>query len=356
MYLDLSDICQRVGLAYDGGARLSIQGVSTLGTAGPNELAFAEAGTPQPEVAASRAGAVVVALGFSTVPGQRHLPNASPRLTFVRISELFLVPEPSTGIDPRAAVETTAQIADGVSIGPCAVVGAGARIGADTRIEAGAVIGPGVQIGADCRIGPNVSILAQASIGKRCIIHAGTTIGGDGFGFVWAGDHHHKVPQLGTVVIEDDVEIGCNACVDRAAFGITRVGRGSKIDNLVQIAHNVVIGEHVILVSQAGLAGSVTLGRGTVVSGQVAVTDHVTIGPGARIGGQSGVTADVAAGAALFGTPARPLKQAFREQSALARLPGLLKTVRRQDATIEALAQRLSALEATESASDKPQT
>lgn len=345
MQLKLSEICRRVTLAYDDGEDLLIQGVSALDSAGPADLAFAEAQTTVAQVDASRAGAIVVAQNFGAAPGRRLFASANPRLTFVRISELFLAPAPVTGVDPKAAVDPSAMIGTEVSIGACAVVGAGASIGARTRIGPGAVIGPGVSIGDDCLVGPNASILAQARVGNRCTLHAGVTIGGDGFGFVWAGDHHHKVPQLGTVSIEDDVEIGCNSCVDRATFGTTRVGRGSKIDNLVQIAHNVEIGEHVILVSQAGLAGSVTIGRGAILSGQVAVTDHVEIGAGARIGGQSGVTADVAAGAILFGTPARPLKQAFREQAALARLPELLKTVRRQDAAIEALEQRLRSLE-----------
>jgi UDP-3-O-[3-hydroxymyristoyl] glucosamine N-acyltransferase len=345
MQLKLSDICRRVALAYDDGLDLTIHGVNALDAAGPSELAFAEAQTPAAEVAASRAGAIVVAHGFDGMPGRRLLSSPNPRLTFVKISELFLVPEPFTGVDPRAAIDPSALLGEGVGIGPCAVVGASASIGARTRIGPGAVIGPGVCIGADCLIGPNVSVLAQARVGDRCTLHAGTTVGGDGFGFIWAGDHHHKVPQLGTVSIEDDVEIGCNSCVDRATFGTTRIGCGTKIDNLVQVAHNVDVGEHVILVSQAGLAGSVTLGRGAMLSGQVAVTDHVRVGAGARIGGQSGVTADVDAGAVLFGTPARPLKQAFREQAALARLPELLKTVRRQEAAIASLERRLRALE-----------
>jgi len=345
MQLSLSDICRRVALAYDGGPDVQIQGVNALHAAAPWELAFAEAQTPKADVAASRAAATIVPQGFGEVAGQRLLHSKNPRLTFVQISDLYLVQDPCTGVDPAASVHPSARLGEGVSIGPCAVIGAGASVGPRTRIGPGAVIGPGVSIGADCLIGPNVSILVQARVGDRCILHAGTTVGGDGFGFVWAGDHHHKVPQLGTVAIEDDVEIGCNACVDRATFGTTRIGRGTKIDNLVQVAHNVDVGEHVILVAQAGLAGSVTLGTGVMLSGQVAVTDHVKVGAGARIGGQSGVTADVDGGAVLFGTPARPLKQAFREQAALARLPDLLKTIRRQEAAIAALEQRLTALE-----------
>ena len=348
MQIQLSDLCRRANISVGGGPDFVVTGVNALEAAGPSELAFSE-GDGQPAqlalVLGSTAGAVVVGPGFPALDGRRLLVAAKPRLAFVYVSELFAPTEPCTGIDPKAAVDPGAVLGEGVTIGACAVVGPGARIGAGTRIGAGASVGAGVSIGADCRVGPNVSLMPGISLGDRCNIHAGVTVGGDGFGFVWAGDHHHKVPQLGTVVIEDDVEIGCNSCVDRAAFGITRIGRGTKIDNLVQVAHNADIGDHCILVAQAGLAGSVTLGRGAMLSGQVAVTDHVSVGAGARIGGQSGVTGDVAAGETLFGTPARPLKRTLREQAALGRLPDLLKTVKRQEAAIEALTARLAALE-----------
>jgi UDP-3-O-[3-hydroxymyristoyl] glucosamine N-acyltransferase len=349
MQIHLSELCRRADLTDSGGADIPVTGVNALEAAGPGELAYSAGDDQAKQVAqvlASTALAVVVQPGFPALEGRRLLYTAKPRLAFVYLSELFAPLEPWTGIDPKAAVDPSAALGDHVSVGPCAVVGPGARVGAGTRIGAGAVVGAGVSVGADCRVGANVNLMPGVSLGDRCNLHPGVTVGGDGFGFVWAGDHHHKVPQLGTVVIEDDVEIGSNSCVDRATFGVTRIGRGTKIDNLVHVAHNCEVGEHCILVAQAGLAGSVTLGRGAMLSGQVAVTDHISVGAGARIGGQSGVTGDVAPGEVLFGTPARPLKRTLREHAALGRLPDLLKTVKRQEAAIEALTARLAALEA----------
>jgi UDP-3-O-[3-hydroxymyristoyl] glucosamine N-acyltransferase len=206
-------------------------------------------------------------------------------------------------------------------------------------------VGPGVTLGADCLIEANVTLHRDSSLGAHCLVHSGTVIGSDGFGFAWDGRGHRKIPQLGRVVIEDDVDIGCNCCVDRATLGVTRIRRGARIDNLVQVAHNTDIGEHVILVSQAGVAGSSSVGAGTVIAGQVAVSDHVKVGAGARIGGQSGVTKDVPAGAAVFGTPARPMKDTLRELASLAQLPSLLKQIKRQEQELQDLRERLDALE-----------
>jgi UDP-3-O-[3-hydroxymyristoyl] glucosamine N-acyltransferase len=167
----------------------------------------------------------------------------------------------------------------------------------------------------------------------------------ESFGFRWDGTAHRKVPQLGRVVVEADCDIGCNTCIDRATLGETRIRQGTKIDNLVQVAHNTDIGAHAILVSQCGVAGSSTLGTGAIISGQVAVSDHVNVGAGARVGGQSGVTRDVPAGASVFGTPARPVRESLRELAALAQLPALLKQIRTQSAELQALRKRLDALE-----------
>ena len=258
MQIQLSDLCRRANLAVGGGPDFVVTGVNALEAAGPSELAFSEGrpacpGGPGPWLDRRGCGGRP---GFPALDGRRLLVAAKPRLAFVYVSELFAPVEQFTGIDPKAAVDPGAVLGEGVTIGACAVVGPGARIGAGTRIGTGTSVGAGVSIGADCRIGPNVSLMPGISLGDRCTLHAGVTVGGDGFGFVWAGDHHHKVPQLGTVVIEDDVEIGCNSCVDRATFGVTRIGRGTKIDNLVQVAHNADIGEHCILVAQAGSPGA----------------------------------------------------------------------------------------------------
>jgi UDP-3-O-[3-hydroxymyristoyl] glucosamine N-acyltransferase len=327
------------------GAPVKIRGVNVLELAGDADLCFAEDAAQVAAVRASRAGAVLVPSDFPDLDGPLLIRCPAPRRSFFRIAERF-VPEPDiSGIHPSAVVDPGAVLGEGVAVGPRAVIATGVRIGDRCRIGAGAYLGPGVSLGADCVIEPNVTIQRDSRLGDRCILHPGVVIGGDGFGFAWDGTGHRKVPQLGRVVIEDDVDIGCNSCVDRATLGETRIRRGTKIDNLVQVAHNTDIGAHVILVSQAGVAGSSTVGTGAVIAGQVAISDHVAVGAGARVGGQSGVTKDVPAGATVFGTPARPMKDTLRELGALAQLPALLKQIKGQQREVARLTERLEALE-----------
>jgi UDP-3-O-[3-hydroxymyristoyl] glucosamine N-acyltransferase len=347
MILSLQDLYDRLQLALPISDDAEIHGVNTLDQAGPQDLCFAEEAHQADTVARSAAALVLVDPAFPEVPGKRLLRVAEPRALFFEIALWFVPSTTSQGIHPDASVHPDARIGDDVEVAACAVIDAGALVGSGSRIGPGAYLGTGVRMGNDCVIGANVSILRDSTLGDRCVLHPGVRVGGEGFGFRWDGTAHRKVPQLGRVVIEDDVEIGCNSCVDRATLGITRIGRGTKIDNLVQIAHNVTIGPHSILVSQSGVAGSSTLGQGVVVAGQVAISDHVTVGDGARIGGQSGVIKDVPANAAMFGTPAHPLKQALRESAALTRLPSLLKQIERQQQTIDQLEKRLEWLETT---------
>jgi UDP-3-O-[3-hydroxymyristoyl] glucosamine N-acyltransferase len=328
-----------------GAAITGLTGVNTLALAGPSDLCFAERADQAEAVGASHAGAVIVPEDFPPVAGPLLLRTAEPRARFFRIAERFVPQASAAGLHPSAVVDPSARLAEDVAIGPNAVIGAEVSIGPGSVIGAGSVLECRVQLGAECLIEANVTIQRDTEIGSRCILHSGCVIGGDGFGFAWDGSAHRKIPQLGRVVLEDEVDVGCNACVDRATLGETRIRRGTKIDNLVQIAHNTEIGAHVILVSQSGVAGSSRLGTGTVVAGQVAISDHLEIGAGARIGGQSGVTKDVAAGASVFGTPARPMAQTLRELAALARLPALSKTLKGWGAELSALQQRLSALE-----------
>ena len=322
-----------------------IRGVSTLEQAGPYDLCFAEEAAQSAAVARSQAALILVGESFPAVADKPLLRVADPRACFFEVAALFLPAPETEGRHPSAAIHPDAELGAGVAVGACAVIAAGAVVGSGSRIGPGVSLGPGVRIGDDCLIGANVSILRDCALGARCIVHPGAVIGGDGFGFRWDGSGHRKVPQLGRVVIEDDVEIGCNSCIDRATLGVTRIGRGCKIDNLVQVAHNVSVGCHTILVSQSGIAGSSTVGDGVVVAGQVAISDHVRVGDGARIGGQSGVVKDVPPGAAVFGTPARALKQALREHAALARLPDLLKQIQRQQERLEWLEARLARFE-----------
>jgi len=340
--LQLVETLRALGIAIDPS---EIRGVSTLEHAGPQDLCFAEGAVGPEAIAASQAGHILVGETFPEVPDKRLTRVADPRGSFFAIADCFLPDPDITGVHPGAVIHPEAELGEGVAVGACAVVSAGVRIGSGSRIGCGVYLGPGVRIGSDCLIAANVTIQRDCELGDRCVLHPGVVIGGDGFGFRWDGSGHRKVPQLGRVVVEDDVEIGCNSCVDRATLGITRVGRGTKIDNLVQVAHNVMIGQHCIFAGQAGVAGSSTIGNGVVVAGQVAISDHLRVGDGAQLGGQAGVVKDVASKEAVFGTPARPVRQALRENAALARLPDLLKQVKQQQELIERLEARLAKLE-----------
>jgi UDP-3-O-[3-hydroxymyristoyl] glucosamine N-acyltransferase len=228
-----------------------------------------------------------------------------------------------------AVVAENAELGEGVSVGPCVVIGQKASIGARTRIEAGAVIGEGVRIGNDCRIYPRAVLYPGTTLGNRVILHAGAVLGADGFGYVRdaATGAYTEFPQQGTLLVEDDVEIGANSTVDRGALQQTKIGRGTKMDNLVHVGHNCQIGEDVILVTGVGISGSCTVGNGAVLAGQVGIGDHAHIGPGVILGGQAGVLSGktvtndgLKPGTVLWGTPARPLKQVLRELAIVARL------------------------------------
>jgi UDP-3-O-[3-hydroxymyristoyl] glucosamine N-acyltransferase len=236
-------------------------------------------------------------------------------------------------------VAPTANIADGVAIGPGVCVAAGARIGARTVLHANVYVGADTTLGEDCELFPNVVVRERCTLGNRVIVHACSAIGSDGFGYRWDGQQHAKIPQIGTVIIEDDVEIGSCSCVDRAKFGATRIGRGSKLDNLVQVAHNVTIGPHCILAGQAGTAGSVSLGAGVMLGGQCAVNDHTTMGDRSMLAACSGALADVEAGQIVSGLPAIPHRQFLREQTALRKLPELRAEFRKLQAEVESLKQ-----------------
>jgi UDP-3-O-[3-hydroxymyristoyl] glucosamine N-acyltransferase len=349
MVLALPQLCARLGLPAPhqdpADEPLEIRGVSTLELARETDLCFAERPDQADAVEESRAGAVLVPMDFPALAGPRLIRVAEPRTGFFQVAETFVPASEIRGIHPTAAIDRTAELGEDVAIGAFAVIAAGVRIADRCVIGPGCYLGPGVSLGSDCLIEANATLHRDSTLGERCIVHSGTVIGGDGFGYRWDGKSHRKVPQLGRVTIEDDVEIGCNCCVDRATLGVTRIGRGAKIDNLVQVAHNTDIGAHAILVSQCGVAGSSSVGDGAVIAGQVAVSDHVRVGAGARVGGQSGVTKDVPPGAAVFGTPARPMKDTLRELAALAQLPGLLKQFKEQRREMDDLRRRLAELE-----------
>jgi UDP-3-O-[3-hydroxymyristoyl] glucosamine N-acyltransferase len=315
-----------VGGELTGDPDAAIIGVNGLDEAQPGELAFAEHEKYAPQVRASRASAVIVSRTFPEAPGRTLLRVEHPRLAFIKVMYRFQPPSAAgTGVHRLAAVAPDAELGEGVTIREFAVVRSRARIGSGTVIESGAHIGERVLVGEQCLIGPNVVIMHGCRIGRRVILHAGTVIGADGFGFFWTEGRHLKIPQLGNVVIEDDVELGANVCVDRATLGSTLIKRGTKVDNLVQIAHNDVIGEHVIMSGQVGIAGSSTIGDRVVLAGQAGVVDHATVGDDVKVGAQSAVVHNIPAGQTVWGTPARPIQAVKRELAALRFLPKLMK-------------------------------
>ncbi|MFG1479343.1 UDP-3-O-(3-hydroxymyristoyl)glucosamine N-acyltransferase [Xanthobacter sp. V4C-4] len=317
-----------LGGADDQVAERRISGVATLDAAGPDDLVFCDTLQFAEKLGTTRAGVCITSERFAAQarPDLPLLIAPRPAAAFLAVTrELFpsaLRPQPifgQQGIAPGALVHPSARLEIGVTVDPGAVVGPEVEIGGGTVICAGAVIGPQVRIGRDSAIGPGASVI-HALIGNNVIIHGGARIGSDGFGYQPSPRGHQKVPQLGRVVIQDGVEIGANTTVDRGALSDTVIGEGTKIDNLVQIAHNVVIGRHCIIVSQTGISGSTRLGDFVMLGGQVGVVGHATIGDGAQIAASSNVKGDVPPGVRWGGSPAKPVREWFREVTTLKKL------------------------------------
>jgi UDP-3-O-[3-hydroxymyristoyl] glucosamine N-acyltransferase len=344
----LGDLAAALGVVLEGDPLRRVTGVSALDSAGPDQISFVTDPRYGDAARTSRAGAFLAGPDITGLAAP-VLRAARPQQALIELLTLFHPPRSATpGIDASARVAADATVEPSASIGPLAVVESGAVIGPRVRVDAPAYVGPGVEIGEDSVIHPHVTLAEGVRLGCRVIVHPGAVIGADGFGYVFDGAAHRKIPQVGGVIVEDDVEVGANVTIDRATVGVTRIGRGTKIDNLVQIGHNVQVGENALIVAQAGIAGSSRLGRGVVLAGQVGVADHVTVGDGAMAGAQSGIHADVPAGEKVLGTPARPLTQAKRVFLAESRLPELLRVVR----GLERRLARLEGLPSPETASD----
>ena len=328
--LALAAIAELTGAAVSAehGA-IVVGGAKPLDVAGPDDVTFYEKADYAEQLAISDAAACFVSekLAASVPAGIAKLVVEKPYVAFVKTARMLFADDlrplsivGTRGVDPEASVHEDARLEDGVIVDPGAVIGPDAEIGAGTIICANVVIGPDVRIGRDCSIGPGASI-THALIGDRVIIHAGVRIGQDGFGYI-PGKSHLKVPQLGRVIVQDDVEIGAGTTVDRGGGRDTTIGEGTKIDNLVHIAHNVSIGRHCLIAGHAALSGSVTLGDGVMLGGKVGISDHVSIGDRGQLIAGSGLMHDLPAGERWGGAPAKPLREFFREQVALQRLTG----------------------------------
>ncbi|MBS7546363.1 UDP-3-O-(3-hydroxymyristoyl)glucosamine N-acyltransferase [Ancylobacter oerskovii] len=326
----LDELCALVGgrLVDPAQGARQVIGVASLEDAGPGDVSYMDGSRFVPALRATRAGFCLLGERFlDHVPaGVVPVVVKRPHAAFVAIARALYPSSlrPSSvfgqpGVAAGAIVHPQARLEGDVTIDPGAVIGPGAEVGAGTIIAAGAVIGPGVRIGRDCTIGAGASVL-HALLGDRVILHPGVRIGQDGFGYVGGAGGHAKVPQIGRVIVQNDVEIGASTTIDRGGLRDTVIGEGTKIDNLVQIAHNVVIGRHCVIVSQTGIAGSATLGDFVVLGGQVGVIGHVRIGDGAKIAATSNVKDDVPPGVEWGGSPAQPMRDWFREVMAIQRL------------------------------------
>jgi UDP-3-O-[3-hydroxymyristoyl] glucosamine N-acyltransferase len=321
------ELARLLGGEVTGDGSLCLRSFAPADRAQPGDLTFAENENYFARAEQSAASAIIVDGPFtSACKVLIRVPNA--RVAFAKVLPLFF-PDPvfPAGVHPSAVVAATARIDPSAHVGPCCVVGENVTLGANSVLQGGNHVGANSRLGNDVFLFPNVVIYAGTEIGNHVRIHAGTVIGADGFGYVLDGGSHRKVPQIGNVIIRDDVEIGANVTIDRGALGPTVIGKGTKIDNLVQVAHNVTIGDHCLLVSQTGIAGSTRLGSYVVLAGQVGVAGHLKIGNGVSIAAQSGVMHSVPDGEKWLGSPAQPDRQTKRQIIALQQLPELLRRV-----------------------------
>jgi UDP-3-O-[3-hydroxymyristoyl] glucosamine N-acyltransferase len=337
----LGELARLVGGELTGDPAIPIRGLAPLERAAPGDLSFVT-GLKHLEAAERSGASALLAPPDLELPGRAVVRVAHPLAAVARLLHIFHPePAPTPGVHPTAVVAESAVIAAGATVMAYVVVAA------DSVVAAGAVLHPHVVVGSRCRVGegsvlhPHVVLREDVEVGRRVVVHPGSVLGADGFGYVFDGARHQKIPQVGRVVVEDDVEIGANVTIDRAMLGETVIGRGTKIDNLVQIGHNTVVGADTIIVAQTGISGSCRIGSQVAFAGQVGVADHVTVGDGAQIGAQSGVHRDVPAGATLLGTPAIPAAEARRSMAAFPRLPEALRAVRQLSRRIDDLARRL---------------
>jgi UDP-3-O-[3-hydroxymyristoyl] glucosamine N-acyltransferase len=339
--LTAGELAKHLRAKLVGDPETRVSGVAPIDSAGPGDVSFLARRKYVPYLATTQAAAVIVGRGLEgldEIAGDKTLlwVDDAHRALAVALDLFYPEPPAETRIAPTALLGPGAEVGDGVSIGPYSVVGAGAKLADGVRVGAHCVIGERCELGVDTELKDQVTLYPGTVVGARCIIHSGCRIGVDGFGYVFHEGAHRKIRQVGRCVIEDDVEIGANTCIDRGSVGETRIGAGTKIDNLVHIAHNVRIGRNCIIVAQVGVAGSTTLGDGVALAGQVGIVGHLRIGDGAQVAAQSGVSHDIPAGETWFGYPARPITQVMRANAAVLKLPDLIRRVRRLEERVGA--------------------
>ena len=341
MVKTLKDLAEYLGGELLGNGDVLITGVAGLDDAQECHISFLANQKYSARVLTTKAGAVLLPQG-AECHGRSAVVLTNPYLGFAKLVTLFHVEPPQVkGIMPGAFIGADVVIGEDVTVYPGAFVGDGVKLGDRVTLFPGVAVYGGAEIGSDTVLHANVSVRERCRIGSRVIIHNGTVVGSDGFGYAPDGKGHYKIPQVGIVIIEDDVEIGANTTIDRAALGATIIRRGSKIDNLVQIAHNCIVGEHCIIVSQVGVSGSTKLGDFVTLGGQVGVAGHLEIGTRAMVGAKSGVHGNIPSGQIFSGIPALPHKQWLRTAMALPKVPELRKTVLDLERRIKELEARL---------------
>ncbi len=342
----LEELARVVGGRVAGDGAVRVAGVAGLDEALETDLTFLARDRHLDLVATTRAGALIaraVPVGFPRPCIVADEPDWAAAVIAAHFEAAGRTPE--TGVHPSAVVDASAVLGARVFVGACAVIEAGARLGDDVRVGPGSVVGRNATVGDGTVLHAHVTLAAGVDVGRRVILHPGVVIGSDGFGYATRDGVHCKIPQVGSVSVGDDVEIGANTTVDRARFARTVIGRGTKIDNLVQIGHNVIIGEHCLIVAQCGIAGSCELGRHVTLAGQVGLAGHLRIGDGAIVGAKSGVPGDIGPGERHLGVPARPARETRRIWAAMPHLPELRRDVSALRRRVDALAERLGSAE-----------
>ena len=322
------ELAEWLGAAFEGDGERELEGASSVETAGASHLAFVGSRKAAREAESCAAGCLVVPLDFPNTSARTLIRVGEPRMAFARaVSRLHPAPAVTPGVHPTAVIAAGAEIGPGVAIGAMTAVGSGARIGAGSNIGTGCSIGRRVTMGEACTLHANVTVYDDVEIGSRVILHSGSVIGADGFGFVLEGGRYRKFPQIGRVFLGDDVEIGANSCVDRAALGVTWIGEGTKLDNMVHVAHNCRIGRHVVVAAQTGFSGGGVVEDYGVFGGQVGIGDKARIESRAVLGSGCGVLTSkiIRSGQVVWGTPARPLKEYLETLANLSRLPEFRK-------------------------------